>query len=905
MSIQPIRRTVIGNVYRVSEAVRDLVPWRMGATMGDYAPSNMAGNPLLSMICNGRKVGAGERPNPGDQISFVVMPAAGISIGAAILISSIVSVGLGFVTYLLMGRPDMQEGLGAESPSYSFSGIGNTVAPGSPIPVGYGQHLVGGQVIGQFRRTAEDGSGDSQLWVLLALGHGPYSSIAGFTEDTDWTDATNAEGLTINGNDASTFDGCYIAVRMGDMDQEAIPDFDKATVNQNVGIELRQYEPITITTSQAAKKIELNINFPQGQQNIHPHGHRRAWPIQFRYRYRPTDGGWSNWTAITVDRGFYRQAFVSTISFDLPEENTAEVELERLTFDGDESDSSNTYIGTTIWDSINLITYDSYTYPGVALLALKTKASRQINDPNITILSECDQMKVGVWDGVMQEFPTWFKRFTRNPAWIALDILRNEVYGLGNYLDAAKHIDLASFEAWADYCDELVDDGRGGTEERHRFDGRFDAEEGAWESFLKVCRVGRAIPIKVGGKIRIKINQARDAIQVIGMGNIKEGTFKKQWLSLDDRFNIIHCKFRDAELNWEQDVATVEKEDLWANDETILERNEEFFGVTRRTEVMREGMFAIKCNQFLREIIEFEMGVEGLASEAGDVIYVAHDVAAEHGISGRISTDCTVDYVKLDRECYFASGATYKVIVQDADDDTIEERTIDMAAGIYEAGEQLDVSSSFSFIPSQYDNFILYRTTTAVREYMIAEVSETQGLERKVKCLLYDEDVYDLSGGVTPDGVPESDEVDNVPPRIREDSSGDINASTTVFPEEVVDVHVTALQISGRTRTALIDVALDIDPESEAQSHSVFIRETGDEHWTEIGLIEMPEMSAQFDISFAIEQDGALVGLEVIARPNLPNAQQAVTPPPSSITPTEVESDTVPDFWVIGEDLIA
>ena len=901
MSLNPIRRTLIDNVYRISEAVTDVVPWRMGGTFLDYAPPAFGSSPLLSIICNGRRVDPGGRPSPGDQLSFVVMPAEGISIGASMLISAIISAGLGFISFMLMARPQSPDGGGTSSSTYSFSGIGNTITPGTPIPVGYGKHLVGGQIIGQFRREAEDGSGDSQLWTLLSLGHGPYESIAGLTVDTDWTDAGDIEGLTINGNEASLFDEAYVAVRMGKMTQTTIPDFGVLTVNQNVGVELKQYEAATITTTGVAKKIELNIELPQGQYDIHAHGHRRPYPIDLRYRYRPTGGAWSNWTTKVIDRGYYPKGFTTTISFDLPEENTAEIEVERLKENPEDYKGSNTHVGITNWDSVNLITYDSHSYPGMALLALKVKASGQISDPNVTILSECEQRKVGIWDGVMQEFPTFFNRYSQNPAWAALDLLIDTTYGLGNFITASKHVDLASFEAWADYCDELVDDGRGGTEVRHRFDGRFDTQASAWESFLKICRVGRGIPIKVGGKIRMKINEARDAIQVIGMGNITEGSFKKQWLSLNDRFNMIHCEFRDEELNWEKDTATVEDEDLWENDSTVLERSEEFFGITRRTEVMREGAFAIKCNRLLREIIEFEMGVEGLAAEAGDIIYFAHDVQAERGISGRISETCALGHVKLDRECFFYSGLTYKVIVQDADDDTIEERTIDMSAGIYEAGDQLDVSVDFSFIPSKYDSFVLYQTASAIQEYMIAEVTQSDTLTRKLKCLKYDEDVYDLSAGVTPDGVPEATDIDNVPPRIRDDSTGDVNAGTTVVPTEVIDVTIKRLFISGANRTLELGISLEVDPDSNAQSHTVFVRRVGDEHWTEVATIEMPELTATIRADFLLEADGTLSAFEIIARPNLPASQQPISTDPGAIPIHTVEAGVAPEFFIIAE----
>ena len=59
--------------------------------------------------------------------------------------------------------------------------------------------------------------------------------------------------------------------------------------------------------------------------------------------------------------------------------------------------------------------------------------------------------------------------WTDNPVWILLDIMTNDRYGLGKYIDPNddfSQIDKFQLYQISKYCDELVPDGKGGFEPR-------------------------------------------------------------------------------------------------------------------------------------------------------------------------------------------------------------------------------------------------------------------------------------------------------------------------------------------------------------------------------------------------------------------------------------------------------
>lgn len=121
--------------------------------------------------------------------SFFVPPAgAGLSILGATVNSSVFLMGaavfLGGIATLLM-QPDLPTlssvGGSKGSTTYSWSGISTQARPDMPIPIVYGKHSVGGNVISIF--TERQGS-DDYLYMLLALCEGEIEGIC-TEENTD------------------------------------------------------------------------------------------------------------------------------------------------------------------------------------------------------------------------------------------------------------------------------------------------------------------------------------------------------------------------------------------------------------------------------------------------------------------------------------------------------------------------------------------------------------------------------------------------------------------------------------------------------------------------------------------------------------------------------------------------
>jgi hypothetical protein len=107
------------------------------------------------------------------------------------------------------------------------------------------------------------------------------------------------------------------------------------------------------------------------------------------------------------------------------------------------------------WQSMRLLDFEPFQYPTAPLLAIRARATSEVNGniPNVTSIVKGRQ--VPVWDGTSTAFPTFDLIYSQNPAWITCDMLLNKDWGLGNIFDNTD-IDVQSFKDWADYCDEII-----------------------------------------------------------------------------------------------------------------------------------------------------------------------------------------------------------------------------------------------------------------------------------------------------------------------------------------------------------------------------------------------------------------------------------------------------------------
>ncbi|HDP4811266.1 TPA: phage tail protein, partial [Pseudomonas aeruginosa] len=155
-------------------------------------------------------------------------------------------------------------------------------------------------------------------------------------------------------------------------------------------------------------------------------------------------------------------------------------------------------------------------YPNTALLYIEFSAEQFSNIPAVTV--ECKARKVqvpttydpelrtytGVWDGSFKS--AW----TNNPAWITYDISTNARFGLGKRIKPWM-VDKWELYKIAQYCDQLVPDGKGGQEPRFLCDLNLQSRSQAWTLLRDIAAIYRGMSYWAQGQLVSQADMPRTA----------------------------------------------------------------------------------------------------------------------------------------------------------------------------------------------------------------------------------------------------------------------------------------------------------------------------------------------------------------------------------------------------------
>jgi len=506
--------------------------------------------------------------------------------------------------------------------------------------------------------------------------------------------------------------------------------------------------PISYTTTTDVDKVRLNVLFPEGLYTSGTSG-VVARTVTLGYRYRNTSEVdidenpiivWSVTTPVVITAEqvgpfLYSIDVVMTAPGLLTDRGTYLFELNHESVDTD-IDGYRTRL-----DSVVEIQNQVYTYPNMAVVRLQIDSDSSINGSAVpNVITKVTGRKFSKWDGASLTTPFFIDAAPYdNPAWIVYDLLTNNRYGIGNWVESTN-IDLQSFKDWADWCDELVDDGQDGSEKRAIWDGVFDGSVSAWEAALTVCATARATLFTVGELIKVKFERSRTPSQMFNMGNIISGSWSQSYTSRLERPTRVDVQFLNASNNYQVDVVGIDDPDAVA---ALLPQRVirlELPGVTRESQALREARFRMNIEK-LGEVVTFDADIDAVACEPGDLVQIQHDIP-RWGEGGR-ATGGGSSAITLDRAVVLEAGTDYTILVRSGGDDSRETRTISSAAGAYAAGASLSVGAPWTVQPAAGDLYTLGPYETHSKEIVISTITTTGDLSRKIEGLVYSPDIHD------------------------------------------------------------------------------------------------------------------------------------------------------------------
>jgi len=386
-------------------------------------------------------------PEKHDKVTVILEPGEYISL----IISIIVAV-ISIVRFIisLVNQPKSPK-LQQPTPTYAFEGLRNTFTPGNVVPVLYGEHEAGGQVLMYYVDVIDKKK--EKFYELLAVSEGELDSC---------------QKIFVNQIASTEIAEVETDFRLGTSSQSIIPGFERI---KNTFYDGRDFTKdmqetgsqsiVYPTVSNDVEGVDLQVFFPDGIGAMRTVGAEAGSirKINIDYAIRYSVAGQNQWSEKISKRNAAanRQPFIDNFHLDFPKPGAWDIEVW-----WDKSNRRPRY-GTDFFRTIllNVTEYrgEAGAFSGTALVAVKGVGSKKVQGGQPLITSIWRGRKVRIYTSPSSYFVGW----TQNPAWCMRDYMTNSVYGMGPYItDADIHIpSFLEFAELADsqtvICDDTVD----------------------------------------------------------------------------------------------------------------------------------------------------------------------------------------------------------------------------------------------------------------------------------------------------------------------------------------------------------------------------------------------------------------------------------------------------------------
>ncbi|EHQ2567386.1 host specificity protein J [Salmonella enterica] len=495
------------------------------------------------------------------------------------------------------------------------------------------------------REAKDDLKSTQQLSVIDALSEGP---IVGPVNGLQSVLINNTPVVDADGN--SNIHGVTVVYQVGETPQSPLEGFEASGAETVLGVEVKHDNPVTRTVvSENIDRLRFTFGVQMLQETTDK-GDRNPSSVNLLIQFQRS-GVWNTEFDITINGKITTQYLASVVADNLPPRPFS-VRMVRVTPDSTTDRLQN----KTLWSSYTEIIDIRQGYPGTAVAGLLVDAE-QFGSQQVTrnyhlrgrifqVPSNYDpdtRTYTGLWDGTLKP------AYTNNPAWCTMDILTHPRYGLGRRIGVAD-VDKWALYAIAQYCDQQVPDGFGGTEPRMTLNAYMTSQRKAYDVLADFCSVMRCMPVWNGSRMTFVQDRPSDSAWTYTNSNVVGGRFKYSFSALKDRHNAIEVRYTDPLNGWQTSTELVEDHASQIRYGRNLLKMDAF-GCTSRGQAHRTGLWVMMTELLETQTVDFSVGAEGLRHTPGDIIEVCDNDYAGASIGGRITDlDISTRTLTLDRE---------------------------------------------------------------------------------------------------------------------------------------------------------------------------------------------------------------------------------------------------------------
>ncbi|MDD3466511.1 MAG: phage tail protein [Campylobacterales bacterium] len=621
----------------------------------------------------------------------------------------------------------------ASSPTYSWGQAVNATAQGTAVPILYGKMRV---TPPRVATHVESLASEQYLNMLFTVAEGQINNIA---------------DIEINSLPISSFSGVSYEIRDGAATQNPIPWFDTIYADIAYGRGSNNAQYVIETDGNVVDTLSLVFYMPYGIYYANDTGGMDYHIVRIGVQYRRK--GTATWLDFEAE-GYSKQDKVNgvTCAYRYLTQAPSRQNIAIWTPSGDIADLENCYefidnsntatrrtlvmrnldpdqyeiritpytmIGHPRYGEVCVLEYISegvtknFSYPATALLALRIKATEQLNNsvPAVTAIAT--------------------GRIS-SPADACIDLFTHPRYGGG--VDISR-LPTDNWGAFRTFC----------SKNNFVLNLYIDQIMTLRKTLDIITQMSRAVVVQRNSKFVVIFDDedlpARQGF-LFTSGNIIKDSFQIDYIPLTERANVIEVTFANEANNYKQETITV------SSDDSIVDANKTaitLYGVTNYTQAHLFAQYLLKKNRLVTQTYSFEASIDSIHCQPGDPIKISIQTLTRCA-NGRIEPNSTFGNIILDSFANFEDGKTYFIELRNIHNDKIYELELEPVSGetniVSVVASELDKLTDYSYYDSEAEEWITPSISigTLIPEYSIYTIGEPQKTSKKARMLDIDID---------------------------------------------------------------------------------------------------------------------------------------------------------------------
>jgi predicted phage tail protein len=540
----------------------------------------------------------------------------------------------------------------------------------------------------------------------------------------------------------ANFEGYTVVTRTGTQAQSYISNAIGTESEEGVNVEVVNATPVVRTIIDSdVDRVRVTLQVPS-LQIIEDDGDIVGHSVQVRIQVQYNAGGYTTVVDDTISgktSNRYQRDYMILLSGAFP------VDIKVIRVSADESSTKRQ--NQTYWFSYTEIIDEKLRYPNSALAFLRFDSRQFDSIPTRKYLIRGQKIQLpsnatvdtttylgrvtysGVWDGTFGA-ATW----CNDPAWCLWDLLTNTRYGASI---PTSSLDRYDFYAISQYCNALVDDGKGGLEPRFSCNLLINSRDEVYNVIQEMTSLFRGIAYYGAGSLVLQQDKPTDSQYLLGQSNVVDGIFVYSGTSQKARHSVATVAWQSYDTLGEVEYEYVEDADAVAK-YGIINKDIKALGCYSQGQAHRAGKWALLSEQNLTETVTFSVAIDsGIILRPGMVIDVADPMKAGTRRSGRVSS-ATTTAITIDNNSLtvnVSSSPTISVLMPTG---LVETRTI-----VNISGRIITVNSAFSEAPNANAIWLIQTSDIEAQQYRVLNVAESEDGIYGVTALQYNSSIYD------------------------------------------------------------------------------------------------------------------------------------------------------------------